>query len=110
MIQIKLKSFDTYYINLANNFVKSIFSSLHIDSIHQINLPSHIKKFTVLQSPHIDKKSREQFQLKIYKQIIQIKLLEKQKAFLLIELLKNLELIGIEMEIKIKFLDYFIEK
>ena len=107
MIQIKLKSFDAFYINLANNFVKSIFPHLDVDSIHQINLPSHTKKFTVLQSPHIDKKSREQFQLKIYKQIIQIKFIDKQKAFLFIELLKNLEFIGVEMEIKIKFLDYF---
>lgn len=110
MIQIKLKSFDTYYIDVANSYIKSIFSYLNINSIRQINLPSHIKKFTVLRSPHIDKKSREQFQLKTYKQIIQIEFIDKQKAFLLIDLLKNLELIGIEMEIKIKFLDYFIEK
>jgi small subunit ribosomal protein S10 len=110
MIQIKLKSFDTYYINLANNYIKSIFSYLSINSISKINLPSETKKITVLQSPHIDKKSREQFQLKTYNQIIQIEFINKQQAALLINLLKNLELIGIEMEIKIKFLDYFIHK
>jgi len=35
-------------------------------------LPTHIKKYTVLRSPHVDKKSREQFEIRTYKRLIDI--------------------------------------
>ena len=37
-----------------------------------IPLPTHIKKFTVLRSPHVDKDSREQFEVRTHKRIIDI--------------------------------------
>ena len=37
--------------------------------VHSIRLPNNITKYTVLRSPHIDKKSREQFQMKVHKQL-----------------------------------------
>jgi len=36
-------------------------------------LPTHIKKYTVLRSPHVDKKSREQFEMRIHKRLIELK-------------------------------------
>lgn len=35
-------------------------------------LPMEIKKYTVLRSPHVDKKSREQFEMRIHKRLIDI--------------------------------------
>jgi small subunit ribosomal protein S10 len=35
-------------------------------------LPTEIKKYTVLRSPHVDKKSREQFEMRIHKRLIDI--------------------------------------
>ena len=37
-----------------------------------IPLPTHIQRFTVLRSPHVDKKSREQFEMRIHKRLIEI--------------------------------------
>jgi small subunit ribosomal protein S10 len=37
-----------------------------------IPLPTHRKVFTVLRSPHVNKKSREQFQLRTHKRLIEI--------------------------------------
>ena len=109
-IQLKLKSFDLYYINLATHFIYSVCSDLNITTIREIVLPVQIKKFTVLRSPHIDKSSREQFQRKTYKKIIQLDSFNESFAFFLIDILKNSQLIGIELEINIKFLEHFKQK
>ena len=37
-----------------------------------IPLPTHIKKYTVLRSPHVNKKSREQFEMRTHKRLIDI--------------------------------------
>ena len=109
-IQLKLRSFDFYYIKLATHFVYSICSDLNIISTQETVLPIQIKKFTVLRSPHIDKSSREQFQRKTYKKIIQLNSVNQSLAYFLIDILKNSELIGIELEINIKFLECFKQK
>jgi small subunit ribosomal protein S10 len=109
-IQLKLKSFNLYYIKLATHFIYSICSDLNIISTQETVLPIQLKKFTVLRSPHIDKNSREQFQQKTYKKIIQLNSINHSLAYFLIDILKNSELVGIELEINIKFLEYFKQK
>lgn len=37
-----------------------------------IPMPTRIKKYTVLRSPHVDKKSREQFEMRRYKRLVDI--------------------------------------
>lgn len=37
-----------------------------------VPLPTHIERYTVLRSPHIDKKSREQFEIRTHKRLIDI--------------------------------------
>jgi small subunit ribosomal protein S10 len=106
-IQLKLKSFDPYYISLATKYIHSILNVLDIQEIRQVTLPAHIKKFTVLRSPHIDKNSREQFQIKKYKHLLEIYSIQESQALLLVDLLKDVEFIGIEVEIRIKVLEYF---
>jgi len=62
-----------------------------------IPLPTKRRIYTVLRSPHVDKKSREQFQLKIHKRIIDI----KKATNLTTESLKDLNLpAGVDVEIK----------
>jgi small subunit ribosomal protein S10 len=107
MIQIylKLKSFDLYYITINSNYINLMLEFLNLKVENQIKLPSKIQKITVLRSPHIDKKSREQFELKRYHKFLKINTTTKHSVFLLINLLKNSNLIGIELEIKLKFYD-----
>ena len=106
-LQLKLKSFDPYYIALTTEYIISILAFLNIQENRQITLPAHIKKFTVIQSPHIDKNSREQFQIKKYKHLIEIYSVDEQQTLLLIDVLKDAEFVGIEFEIRIKVLEYF---
>lgn len=106
-LQLKLKSFDPYYIALTMKYINSVLTFLNIQETRQITLPSHVKKFTVLRSPHIDKNSREQFQIKKYKQLLEIYSIDEQQTLLLIDILKDAEFIGIELEIRIKVLECF---
>ena len=106
-LQLKLKSFDPYYISLTIDYINSVATFLNIQEIRQVMLPSHIKKFTVLRSPHIDKNSREQFQIKKYKQLVEINSIDEQQTLLFIDILKDAEFIGIELEIRIKVLECF---
>jgi small subunit ribosomal protein S10 len=63
-----------------------------------IPLPTGINRFTVLRSPHVDKKSREQFEVRTHKRLIDI-LEPKQQT---IDALMKLDLAsGVDVEIKL---------
>ena len=63
-----------------------------------IPLPTKISRWTVLRSPHIDKNSREQFEIRVHKRLIDI--LEPTQQT--IDALMQLELpAGVEVEIKV---------
>ncbi len=71
-IRIKLKSFDHNLVdNSAEKIVKAVKSTGAAVS-GPIPLPTRKEIFTVLRSPHVSKKSREQFQLCTYKRLIDI--------------------------------------
>jgi len=64
-----------------------------------IPLPSRRQLFTVLKSPHVDKKSREQFQLKTHKRLIDIYDTRPQT----VDALTKLDLAaGVDVEIKVQ--------
>ena len=66
-IRIKLKSYDYNLVDKsADKIVKTVKSTGAIVT-GPIPLPTHKKIFTVLRSPHVNKKSREQFKLCNYK-------------------------------------------
>ncbi|MFM7586061.1 MAG: 30S ribosomal protein S10, partial [Bacteroidota bacterium] len=71
-IRIKLKSFD---YNLVDKTADKIVKTVKLTSavvIGPIPLPTRKKIFTVLKSPHVNKKAREQFQLCTYRRILDI--------------------------------------
>ena len=71
-IRIKLKSFDHNLVDKsAEKIVKAVKSTGAAVS-GPIPLPTDIERFTVLRSPHVNKKSREQFQLCTYKRLVDI--------------------------------------
>ncbi len=71
-IRIKLKSFDH---NILDKAVKDIIKAVK-DTGAEVNgpipMPSRKEIFTVLRSPHVNKKSREQFQLSTHKRLLDI--------------------------------------
>merc|ERR1711904_257573 len=97
-IRIKLKSYDHSLVdNSAEKIVKTVKSTGAVVT-GPIPLPTHKKLFTVLRSPHVNKKSREQFQLSSYKRLLDIYSTSSKT----IDALMKLELpSGVEVEIKV---------
>lgn len=107
-IRLKLKSFDTRYRVHAFRYITYIVRFFNLLIHKQVTFPTHINKFTVLRSPHIHKKSREQFQRKRSQQLLFLYVPNIQFAMILITLFKNMEIPGVELEVHLKFSDYFL--
>jgi len=97
-IRIKLKSFDYTLIDRsAEKIIKTVKSTGAVVS-GPIPLPTRKKIFTVLRSPHVDKKSREQFEIRSHNRLIDI-LSTSSKT---VDALMKLELpSGVDVEIKV---------
>ena len=73
------------------------------ESAWYTSLPSSRKKFTLLQSPHIDKKSREQFQWEVFRGQLGMFSQNRRVPALLLFLLKSSEFPGIQLKITIYY-------
>lgn len=97
-VRIKLKSYD---YNLVDKSAQKIVKTVKLTGavvVGPIPLPIDKKVYTVLRSPHVDKKSREQFQLCSYKRLLDIYSSNSKT----IDSLMKLELpSGVEVEIKV---------
>ena len=97
-IRIRLKAYDH---RLLDQSVKEIVNTAKRTGAQvrgPIPLPTHIGKFTVLRSPFIDKKSREQFEIRTHKRLIDIIDWLPQT----VEALMKLDLAaGVDVEIKL---------
>jgi small subunit ribosomal protein S10 len=71
-IRIRMEAFDHKVLDrTAREIVETAQRTGAI--VHgPIPLPARIERFTVLRSPHIDKKSREQFEIRTHKRLIEI--------------------------------------
>ncbi|MBE37418.1 MAG: 30S ribosomal protein S10 [Flavobacteriales bacterium] len=96
-IRIKLKSYDYNLVDKSSQkIVKTVKSTGAVVS-GPIPLPTNKKIFTVLKSPHVNKKAREQFELNSYKRLLDI----YSTSTKTIDALMKLELpSGVEVEIK----------
>ena len=97
-IRIKLKSFDYNLVDKsAGKIVRTVKSTGAVVS-GPIPLPTQKKIYTVLRSPHVNKKAREQFQLCSYKRILDI----YSSTAKTVDALMKLELpSGVDVEIKV---------
>ncbi len=97
-IRIKLKSFDYMLIDRsAEKIIKTVKSTGAVVS-GPIPLPTRKRIYTVLRSPHVDKKSREQFEIRSHNRLIDI-LSTSSKT---VDALMKLELpSGVDVEIKV---------
>ncbi len=97
-IRIKLKSYDHYLIDKsAERIVRTVKQTGAMVS-GPIPLPTRRTVYTVLRSPHVDKKSREQFEMRVHKRLIDI-FSSSQRT---IDALMKLELpAGVDVEVKV---------
>jgi small subunit ribosomal protein S10 len=96
--RILLKSFDNDLIELASQQLRSTLVKTECTLNGVVSLPTKIKRFCVLRSPHIDKDSREHFEIRLYKRFIDVTLLSPS----ILDLLLKTELpAGVSCSLKI---------
>ena len=71
-IRIRLKAFDHRALDQSIHEIVNTAKRTGAQVRGPIPLPTRIEKFTVLRSPHIDKKSREQFEIRTHKRMLDI--------------------------------------
>jgi len=69
-IVIRLKAFDHELLDKATKEIVNTVNRTGAEVTGPVPLPRRIKRFTVNRSPHIDKKSREQFEIRTYKRLV----------------------------------------
>jgi small subunit ribosomal protein S10 len=97
-VRIKIKSFDH---RLADEAVRQIVDAIERTGaivVGPVPLPTRIEKFCVIRSPNIDKDSREQFEIRTHKRVIDV----LQPSSKTIDALSQLDLAsGVEIDIKL---------
>ena len=71
-IRIRLKAFDHRILDQSTVEIVNTAKRTGAQVRGPIPLPTNIEKYTVLRSPHVDKKSREQFEIRTHKRLLDI--------------------------------------
>src|ERR1700744_2663571 len=71
-IRIRLKAFDHQLLDKSTTDIVETARRTGARVAGPIPLPTSIRKYTVLRGPHVDKKSREQFEVRTHKRLIDI--------------------------------------
>ena len=71
-IRIRLKAFDHRVLDQSARKIVGEAERTGAQCVGPVPLPTRIEKFTVNRSPHVDKKSREQFEMRTHKRMLDI--------------------------------------
>lgn len=97
-IRVKLRAYDHRILDQSTKEIVNTAKRTGASVRGPIPLPTRIEKFTVLRSPHVDKKSREQFEMRTHKRVLDILDPTPQT----IDALMKLDLAaGVDVEIKL---------
>ncbi len=97
-IRIRLKAYDYRLLDQSASEIAATSQRTGAKVVGPIPLPTRFNKYTVLRGPHVDKKSREQFEIRTHKRLIDILNPTPQT----VDALMRLELpAGVDVEIKL---------
>ena len=97
IVRLKLKSFDHKLLDVSMEEIVDTVKKTGATVLGPIPLPTKRELYTVLRSPFVNKKSREQFELKTHKRVLDI----KDPTAKTIDALRKLDLpAGVDVEIK----------
>ena len=97
-IRIRLRAYDHRVLDQSTHEIVNTAKRTGAAIRGPIPLPTHIEKFTVLRSPHVNKKSREQFERRTHKRLLDIVDPTPQT----LDALMKLELpFGVDLDIKL---------
>ena len=97
-IRINLKSYDHSLVDKSSEKIVKAVKATGAVVVGPIPLPTKKEKFTVLKSPHVNKKARDQYQLCTYKRLVDI----YSNSSKTVDALMKIELpSGVDVEIKV---------
>jgi small subunit ribosomal protein S10 len=71
-IRIRMEAYDHRALDHSAKEIVEQAKRTNARVFGPVPLPTRVERYTVLRSPHIDKKSREQFEMRTYKRVIDI--------------------------------------
>src|SRR5690242_18623528 len=96
-IRIRLNAFDHQLLDKSTTDIVETAKRTGAKAAGPLPLPTHLSRYTVVRGPHVDKKSREQFEIRTHKRLLDI--LEPTQQTL--DALMKLDLsAGVDVEIK----------
>jgi len=97
-IRIRLKAFDHRILDQSTSEIVNTARRTGAKIRGPIPIPTSLNRFTVLRGPHVDKKSREQFEMRTHKRVLDIVEPTPQT----VDALMKLDLAsGVDVEIKL---------
>ena len=98
-IRIRLKAYDHEVIDQSTKKIVETVIRTQAKVRGPVPLPTEIRKYTVVRSPHVDKDSREHFEMRIHKRLLDI----VEHTPKTVDSLQRIELpAGVDIEIKIQ--------
>ena len=88
-IRVRLESFNHELLVSSCRKITQTLNSASLDSIGMVTLPTSKRIYCVLRSPHVDKDSREHFEIRTHKRILEI---SSDRDLSVVDLLAELEL------------------
>lgn len=96
-IRVRLRGFDVELVEQSSKAIVQTVVKAGATVSGPVPLPTRINKYTVLKSPHVNKKAREQFEMRTHKRLIDI----LDPTSKVMDALMKLELpAGVDVEIK----------
>ena len=71
-IRVRLESFNHELLNSSCTKMMNLLQNIELNSVGIVKLPTKKRIYCVLRSPHVDKDSREHFEIRIHKRILEI--------------------------------------
>nr|AWT39011.1 ribosomal protein S10 [Eunotogramma sp.] len=71
-IRVRLESFNHELLNSSCRKIIDIAEKNQVDNVGVVSLPTDKRIYCVLRSPHVDKDSREHFELRVHKRVLEI--------------------------------------
>lgn len=98
LVRIKLRAYDHRVLDQTVGEIINTVKKGGTKISGPVPLPTNIERYTVLRSPHVDKKSREQFEIRTHKRLIEL----INPTIHTTEALKNLNVpSGVDIQIKL---------
>ena len=98
VIRIRMEAYDHSVLDQSAQEIVDTAKRTHSEVHGPIPLPTRIERYTVLSGPHIDKKARQQFEIRTHKRLIDI---VDPTAQAVVALMKLDLAAGVDVEIKV---------